>query len=71
MSAMGKMPDARRLDDVDGLDTDARTNLARRRRLVSRHMDRDDGGDDAALIGADALALPSGRCYGDTRTWAD
>src|SRR5262245_10171004 len=29
----GKDADARRLDDVDGVDADARTNVARRRRI--------------------------------------
>src|SRR5262245_36591524 len=52
--------DARRLDDVDGVDADARAELARRRGVVPRHVGRDDGGDDAAVPGADAGALPRG-----------
>src|SRR5216110_704745 len=56
----GRDEDARRLDDVDGVDADAWADLARRRGLVPRHMGRDDGGDDAAIPGADALALPPG-----------
>src|SRR5437667_2984238 len=42
-------------------DADARTDVARRRGLVPRHVDRDDGGDDAAVLGPDAAALPPGR----------
>src|SRR5262245_7371575 len=45
----GRDADARRLDDVDGVDADAGTNVARRRDVVPRHVDRDDGGDDAAI----------------------
>ena len=48
---------ARRLDDVDVLDTDAGTDMARRHRLFRRHMGRDDDGDDAAVVGANALEL--------------
>src|SRR5216117_3775673 len=40
---------------------DARTHMARRRRVVPRHVGRDDGGDDAAVPGPDAAALPPGR----------
>src|SRR6266852_4045308 len=57
----GRDADARRLDDVDGVDADARTELARRRGVVPRHVGRDDGGDDAAIPGANAVALPPGR----------
>src|SRR5262249_3892396 len=56
----GRNADARRLDDVDGVDADARTELAGRRGVVSRHVDPDDGGDDAAIPRADAVALPPG-----------
>src|SRR5258708_27051210 len=52
---------AGRLDDVDGVDADARTDVARRRGVVPRHVGRDDGSDDAAIIGANAEALPPGR----------
>jgi hypothetical protein len=45
----GRDADARRLDDVDGVDADARTDVARRRGVVPRHVGRDDGGDDAAV----------------------
>src|SRR5256712_10834991 len=41
-------------------DADARTDVARRRGVVPRHVDRDDGGDDAAVVG------PNGR-PGETR----
>ena len=47
----GRDADARRLDDVDGVDADARTDVARRRGVVPRHVGRDDGGDDAAILG--------------------
>ena len=57
----GRDADARRLDDVDGVDADARTDVARRRGVVPRHVGRDDGGDDAAVAGPDAVALPPGR----------
>jgi predicted dithiol-disulfide oxidoreductase (DUF899 family) len=50
--------DARRLDDVDGMDADARTDVAWRRGVVPWDVDRDDGGDDAAVPGPDASALP-------------
>src|SRR5712691_5781035 len=54
----GRDADARRLDHVDGVDADARTDVARRRGVVPRHVGRDDGGDDAAILGANAVALP-------------
>src|SRR5271166_1096013 len=57
----GRDADARRLDDVDGVDADARTDVARRRDVVPRHVGRDDGSDDAAILGANAVALPPGR----------
>src|SRR5260370_348290 len=57
----GRDADARRLDDVDGVDADARTDVARRRGVVPRHMGRDDGSDDAAILDANAVALPPGR----------
>ena len=57
MSAMGGMPNARRLGDVDGMDADARTDVARRRGLVPWHVGR----DDAAVLGANAVALPQVR----------
>src|SRR4030095_5113564 len=52
--------DARWLDDVYGVDADARTDVARRRGLVPWHVDRDDGGDDAAVPGPGAVALSRG-----------
>src|ERR1700724_372723 len=58
----GRDTDARRLDDVDGVDADARADVARRRGVVPRHVGRDDGGDDVAILGANAVALPPGRC---------
>src|SRR5215204_6449954 len=57
----GRDADARRLDDADGVDADARTDVARRRGVVPRHVGRDDGSDDAAILGANAVALPPGR----------
>src|SRR3989454_10632957 len=56
----GRDADARRLDDVDGVDADAWTDVARRGGLVPLHVGRDDGGDDAAVPRPDAVALPSG-----------
>ena len=49
--------DAGRLDDVDGLDANAGTNVDPSRCIVPRDVDRDDGGDDAAVADADAVAL--------------
>src|SRR6266568_4938329 len=56
----GRDDDTRRLDDVDGVDA-CRTDVVRRRGVVPRHVGRDDGGDDAAVLGPDAVALPPGR----------
>src|SRR3984893_1217383 len=56
----GRDADARRLDDVDGMDADAWTDVAGRRGVVPRHVGRDDGGDDPAVLGPDAVALPPG-----------
>jgi len=70
----GRDADARRLDDVDGVDADARTDVARRR-VVPRYVGRDDGGDDAAVLGPNAVALPPGRwqdrraSVGGPRSW--
>jgi hypothetical protein len=52
--------DVLRLNDVDGVDPDARTDVGRRRGVVPRHVGRHDGGDDAAVLGPDAVALPPG-----------
>src|SRR5437879_891599 len=57
----GRDADARRLDDVDGVDADAWTDVARRRGVVPRHVGRYDGGDDVAVLGPHAVALPPGR----------
>src|SRR5438477_9566784 len=57
----GRDADARRLDDVDGVDANARTDVARRRGVFPWHVGRDDGGDDAAVPGPNAVALPTGR----------
>jgi hypothetical protein len=46
MSAMGDA-DARRLNDVDGVDADARTDLAGRRGVIPPHVGSDDGGAPA------------------------
>jgi hypothetical protein len=48
-------------DDVDGVDANARTDVARGRGVVHRHVDRDDDGDDVAVVGANAMALPPSR----------
>ena len=56
--------DAGRLDDVDGVDADAGPELARRRRHVPRHVERDDGGDDAAVLAAHAVRYRRGRGRG-------
>src|SRR6266850_2209385 len=58
--------DARRLDDVDGVDADGRTDVVRRRGVVPWHVGRDDGGNDAAVLGPNAVALPPG-CWQDRR----
>ena len=52
----GRDAGARRLDDVDGVDADARTDVARRCGVVPRHVGRDDGSDDAGILGADAVS---------------
>ena len=57
----GRDADARRLDDVDGVDADAGPDMARCRGLVPRHVGRDDGGDDAAGRAPGAAALSRGR----------
>src|SRR3989442_12141629 len=45
----------------DERDVDVRTDMARRGGVVPGHVGRDDGGDDAAVSGPDAVALPPGR----------
>src|ERR1700740_3432026 len=45
----GQDADARRLVDVDGVDADARAELARSCGVVPRHVGRDDGGNDDAM----------------------
>ncbi len=57
----GRSGDARRLDDVDGVDADAAPNLTWQRGVVLQHVDGHDGRDDAAILDADALALSRGR----------
>src|SRR5580700_11407131 len=54
----GRDVDARRLDDVDGVDADAWTDVARCGGVVHGHVGGDDGGDDAALFSPNAMALP-------------
>jgi predicted metal-binding membrane protein len=58
----GRDADARRLEDVDDLDANARTELARGRCIVSWHVGRNDGGDDAAIRDPGAGTLPGVRC---------
>ncbi len=53
--------DARRLDNVNGVDADARTDVARGHGVVPRHVGRDDDGDDAAMPSANVVALPGSR----------
>jgi len=43
------------------VDADARTDPARRRSVVSPHVGRDDGSDDAAILGPSVVAIPPGR----------
>src|SRR5882762_6582993 len=62
----GRDADAWRLDDVDGMDANTRTDVARGRGVVPRHVGRDDGGDDATVLGPNAVALPPCR-WQDTR----
>src|SRR5437870_6965456 len=45
----------------DEHDADAGTHMARRGGVVPWHVDRDDGGDDAAVLSPDAVALQPGR----------
>src|SRR5688500_9861936 len=40
------------------VDADAGADVVRRRGVVRRHVGRDDGGDDAAIVDPDAVALP-------------
>src|SRR6266702_6880082 len=59
MSAMGEMP-------MPGGWTMSMawmriTDLARRRSVVSPHVVRDDGSDDAAILGSSVVAIPPGR----------
>src|SRR5256885_16179827 len=56
----GRDADAWRLDNVDGMDADARTDVARRYGRVPRYVDGDDGGNDAAVSDPDAVALSPG-----------
>jgi hypothetical protein len=67
MSAMEGMSMPGGWDDVDGVDADARTDVARRRGVVPRHVDRDDGGDDAAVPGPDAVGATARPSAGQAR----
>ncbi len=57
----GRDADARRLDHVDGVDADARTDVDRCRNVVPWYVGHDDGSDDAAVLGPDVVALSPGR----------
>src|SRR5204863_9678876 len=57
----GNNADARRLEDVDGVDADARTDVAGCCGVVPLHVGCDDGSDDAAVASANAVAIPRGR----------
>ena len=48
----GRDAHARRLENVDGMDADAWAYMAGRRCIIRWHVGRDDGGDDAAVVGA-------------------
>src|SRR6185312_12473768 len=54
----GIVADARRRGDVDGMDADVRTGLGRCCCVLSRDVDRDDGGNDAAIVDPDAVVVP-------------
>src|SRR5262249_16135560 len=62
----GRDADARRRDDVDGVDAAARPDVARPRRNVSEYGDCDEGVNDAAVICPNAATLSTGRAI-DTR----
>ena len=64
----GRDVDAGWLVDVDGVDANARTDVARLWSVIPGHVGRDDGSDDAAVLGADALALPPGRGHEGRKT---
>ena len=67
MSAMGGMPMPGGWT-MSMADADARTDVGRRRGVIPRHVGRHDGGDDAAVPGPDAGAVPPGRRRtGETR----
>src|SRR5438876_12060560 len=51
----GRDADGRRRDDVDGVDADAWSDMARHRGVFPCHVGRDDGGDDVAVSAADAV----------------
>src|ERR1700733_11464236 len=57
---------ARRWNDVDDVDADARTNVAGRRGVLHGHVGRNDGSDDAAGVDADVVAVSPDR-GGDER----
>lgn len=65
--------DARRLDNVDGVDANARSDVDRRRNVVRWDVGRDDGGDDDAVLGPNASLVPAGhwRDKGDAPRSAD
>jgi hypothetical protein len=48
---------ARRLDDINDADANGRTVAARRRGFIHRHVGRDDGSDDVAVLDANVMAL--------------
>src|SRR5688572_19393387 len=47
----------RSAESYNDVDADARTDVDGRRRVVRRHVGRDDGGDDAAIARPRAVAL--------------
>jgi hypothetical protein len=59
MSAMGGMPMPGGWTMSMGVDADAGPIVARRGRDVPRHVDSDDGSNDAAVARPDAVALSS------------
>src|SRR5215469_1339114 len=56
----GRDAHAGRLGDVEDVDADARRDVDSRGGVVPRHVDRNDGGDDAAIPGRNAVALSTG-----------
>lgn len=50
---------ARELDHVNGMDANARTNMAKCHGLFLGYVGGDDGGNDAAIINTNVTTLPA------------